>query len=306
MNQSSTLRSFTRRSFIGALAAAPLASLAQGNSYRIIDPHVHVWKRSPEFPFSKDSYKKPPTFDATPEMLLGLMKENGVSRTVIIQSVNYLWDNSFLASVLKQYPTYFKGVARVNPASLDAPDDLSKLVEEQGFSGVRLNPYGTSGAAWIKNVPLMLPLWKRCYDLKVPMTVLALINQMRDVEILIQQFPELTVVIDHMADCPLGHPDLLAKLTALEKYPNVFVKISHTWELSKQPYPFPDAQEQVKAIYDVFGPKRLMWGTDWPNVLEYCGYAKALTLVRDDMKFLNADDKHWMLNRTIERVWPFS
>ena len=66
------------------------------------------------------------------------------------------------------------------------------------------------------------------------------------------------------------------------------------------------AQEQVKAIYDVFGPKRLMWGTDWPNVLEYCGYAKALTLVRDDMKFLNADDKHWMLNRTIERVWPFS
>jgi len=24
------------------------------------------------------------------------------------------------------------------------------------------------------------------------------------------------------------------------------------------------------------------------------------------MKFLNEDDKHWMLSKTIERVWPFA
>jgi hypothetical protein len=23
------------------------------------------------------------------------------------------------------------------------------------------------------------------------------------------------------------------------------------------------------------------------------------------MKFLNAEDKNWMMNKTIERVWPF-
>jgi hypothetical protein len=28
-------------------------------------------------------------------------------------------------------------------------------------------------------------------------------------------------------------------------------------------------------------------------------------VVRDDMKFLNADDKSWMLGKTVERVWPF-
>jgi hypothetical protein len=33
-------------------------------------------------------------------------------------------------------------------------------------------------------------------------------------------------------------------------------------------------------------------------------YARALTVVRDEMKFLNADDKSWMLSKTIERVWP--
>ena len=54
---------------------------------------------------------------------------------------------------------------------------------------------------------------------------------------------------------------------------NVVVKITHTWSLSRQPYPWLDEQ--------------------------------ALTVVRDDMKFLNADDKSWMLSKTIERVWPF-
>jgi predicted TIM-barrel fold metal-dependent hydrolase len=86
----------------------------------------------------------------------------------------------------------------------------------------------------------------------------------------------------------------------------VFVKVSHTWSLSKLPYPYPDAQVQVKQLYDVFGPKRLMWCTDWPIDIPYCGCAKTLAMVRDEMKFLNADDKHWMLSKTVERVWPFS
>ena len=29
-------------------------------------------------------------------------------------------------------------------------------------------------------------------------------------------------------------------------------------------------------------------------------------MVRDQMKFLNEDDKSWMLRKTIERVWPFT
>jgi hypothetical protein len=34
-------------------------------------------------------------------------------------------------------------------------------------------------------------------------------------------------------------------------------------------------------------------------------YERALRVVRDEMKFLNAEDKNWIMNKTIERVWPF-
>src|SRR5260370_9863854 len=122
----------SRRQFMGSLMAAPLAA---AKPYRILDSHVHVWKRDPRFPWAKET-TKPPENDAAPEMLLELMKANGIERTVIIQSIHYRWDNSFLADVRKRYRGTFQGVARVNPEDAAAPDHLSKLVTERGFKGV--------------------------------------------------------------------------------------------------------------------------------------------------------------------------
>ncbi|MBI3207788.1 MAG: amidohydrolase family protein [Candidatus Solibacter usitatus] len=288
-----------RRGFLlGALASAAIAA----PNYRIIDSHVHVWKKDPRYPWAKET-TRPPAEDATAEMLLALMKANGVERTVIIQVIHYRWDNSYLADVLKQYPKEFHGVARVNPEDPAAPDHLSKLTEQR-FRGVRLSPAGNAAGDWI-NGPLMPPLWKRCQELKVPMTLLMPVTRVPDAQKLIEKFPDLTVVIDHMTDCPVDKPEELEKLIALKRYPKVFVKISHTWSLSKQQYPWRDSQEHVKRLHAAFGPRRLMWGTDWPVSVTHTTYDKTLAVVRDEMKFLNDDDKSWMLSKTIEQVWPF-
>jgi L-fuconolactonase len=286
----------TRRTLLAGAAANALAAGPQ-----ILDPHVHVWKHDPAFPFAEGAHV--PERDATPETLLALMKANGVSKTVIIQVIHYKYDNRFLASVLKRFPGTFQGVCRVDPLDAEAPDHLSRLTE-QGFRGVRISPAGNASGDWFRG-PLMAPLWKRCQELKVPMTVLAPITRMPEVAALLEKRPDLTVVIDHMADCPIDQPAELEKLIALKRYPKVFVKISHTWSISKQPYPWPDAQEYVKRLHAAFGPERLMWATDWPIVENVSTYDRALTVVRDEMKFLNAEDKNWMMNKTIERVWPF-
>jgi L-fuconolactonase len=287
----------TRRTLLGAAALSPFMS-----DYRIIDPHVHVWKHDPAFPFAEGA--RVPERDAAPETLLGLMKANGVAKTVIIQVIHYKYDNRYLASVLKQYPGTFQGVCRVDPLDPAAPDHLSRLTAE-GFHGVRISPAANASGDWFRG-PLMPPLWQRCHELKVPMTVLAPIGRMPEVATLLEKTPDLTTVIDHMADCPVDQPQELEKLMALKRYPKVFVKISHTWSLSKEKYPWKDAQALVKRLYDAFGPKRLMWATDWP-IIENSGakYEQALSVVRDEMKFLNAEDKEWMLSKSIEEVWKF-
>jgi len=269
-------------------------------SYPIIDSHVHVWKNDPRYPWAKET-TSPPEKDATPEMLIEKMKKHGVAKTVLIQVIYYRWDNSYCLDALERYRQYFQAVARVNPEDPASPDHLSKLVG-QGFRGVRLSPNQTAAGDWIRG-PLMPPLWKRCQSLRIPMTILAPITRMPDVAVLIDRFPDLTVVIDHMADCPLDQPHELGKLIALGRFPKVFVKISHTWSLSRQKYPWMDSQEQVKRLYDAFGPRRLMWGTDWPMVERHATYGQALSVVRDEMKFLNEDDTSWVLSKTVEQVF---
>jgi predicted TIM-barrel fold metal-dependent hydrolase len=291
----------TRRDFLSGAAALTLAKAAP--HYRIIDPHVHVWVHNPRYPWAVET-THPPQRDATPEMLLQFMKANGVERTVLVQYIGYRWDNRYAADSVKKCPQYFLAVSRVNPLDPAAPDQLSRLAAE-GFRGVRLSPGADAGSDWIRG-PLMPPLWKRAESLRVPMQILAPITRMPDIARLIELCPDLNVVIDHMADCPIDQPGELEKLIALARYPNVYVKISHTWTISRQAYPYLDAQEYVKRLYAAFGPKRLMWGTDWPLVEERASYHQALTVVRDDMKFLNEEDKSWILSKTVERVWPFS
>ena len=137
------------------------------------------------------------------------------------------------------------------------------------------------------------------------MTILAPVTRMPDLVPLIEQNSDLKVVIDHMADCPLDRPDQLQMLLALAHYPKVYVKISHMWSLSKQPYPYTDALTQVKHLYAAFGAKRLMWGTDWPISLKQLTYDKAVALYRDHLDFLPADDREQVLSRTVQQVWPF-
>jgi predicted TIM-barrel fold metal-dependent hydrolase len=291
----------TRREF--SLASIAISASIPAAKFSIVDAQIHVWINDPHYPWAPGT-KDPPKVDRTPEMALELMKANGVERTVIAQYIGYKWDNRYCLDSIKKYAPNFRGVCRVDPTDPAAPDQLSHLTE-QGFHGVRISPAADASGDWISG-PLMPPLWKRAQSLAIPMQVYAPITRMPDLAPLIEQFPDLNVVIDHMADCPVDRPQELEKLIALARHPRVFVKISHTWSISRQPYPWLDAQEHVKRLHSAFGPQRLMWASDWPVDLTWTTYDKTLSVVRDEMKFLNEDDKVWMLGRTAQRVWPFA
>jgi predicted TIM-barrel fold metal-dependent hydrolase len=232
------------------------------------------------------------------------MHANNVSHTVIIQVIHYKWDNSYLADVLKRYPKQFRGVCRVNPEDPAAPDHLSRLTEIDGFHGVRLSPAEGPQGDWIRG-PLMAPLWRRCADLKIPMTLLIPVTRLPDLHPLIEANPDLQVVIDHMADSPLDEPDKLDLLLALARYPKVFVKISHMWSLSHQPFPYLDAAAQVQRLHKEFGSDRLMAGTDWPISLKQLSYDKAVSLFRDHLESLSEPERRRILSQTVQKIWPF-
>lgn len=74
------------------------------------------------------------------------------------------------------------------------------------------------------------------------------------------RFDSLTVVVDHMGNPPRDLPAADAwaeKFASLAAWPNVFAKISG---LVSKP--------QVALAMRTFGPERLMFGSDWPFLLE--------------------------------------
>jgi predicted TIM-barrel fold metal-dependent hydrolase len=311
MRSDLTRREFLERScclgFVRPILSTLQSEVAIKSSspgFRIVDSHVHIWRTDPKYPWAKET-TEPPKKDAPPETLLELMRSNGVSGAILIQVIYYRWDNSYMFDVIRSYPGLFRGVCRVNPESPKSPADLARLSKIPGFAGVRLSPAAGPEGDWIKG-PMMEPLWSLTRNLGSTMTVLTSTTRLPDIANLIQDYPDLDVVIDHMADCPLNNRVELQKLLDLAKFPHVYVKISHMWSISKQGPPYLDTHEMVHRIYDKFGPRRLMWGSDWPLVEGYCSYSKALSLVRDELKFLNSEDKEWILGKTIERVWPFA
>jgi predicted TIM-barrel fold metal-dependent hydrolase len=306
----------SRRHWLRSTAAAGISlplgcvlgesALTATPAWPIVDPHVHVWKHDPRYPWPAD-LANPPAKDATPEQLLKLMHAHRVAHTVIVHVIYYRWDCRYAGDAVQADPRRFQGVCRVDPESTTAPDQLSAWVRDFGFHGVRLSPAHGAAGDWINNAMSMDAICRRATELAIPLCILCPIERISDVERLIQRHDQsLDICIDHMADCPIDAPDQLATLIRLAKYPRVFVKLSHLWSLSREKYPYRDTFDQVHKLYDAFGPQRLMWGTDWPMVEQYCGYGKALALYRDEIPFFSAEDRSWILGRTALRLWPFA
>jgi predicted TIM-barrel fold metal-dependent hydrolase len=270
----------------------------------IVDSHVHVWVNDPAFPWP-DENPNPPREDRTAEMLLDLMAAHGVEKTVLVHVIHYRWDNRYVARVIQRYPDKFMAVGRVNPEDPAAPDHLSHWTEEHGLHGVRLSPSTDASGDWFAG-PLMDPLFGRAEQLDVPLLLLTRPPRLAQLPPLLERHPDLDVVIDHMANVLPEDEEGRQALIFLARFPRVYVKISHTWAISQQEYPWADTHGLVEEVYRAFGARRIMWGTDWPVCLSRASYGQTLSVVRDAMPFLSAEDREWVLGKTVLKLWPFA
>ncbi|MDA0712134.1 MAG: amidohydrolase family protein [bacterium] len=270
----------------------------------IIDPHLHVWSDDPEkYPFGPSKPSQP----GSVELLFETMAAAGVDRAVIVQPIHYLFDNRYVADCIRRFPGKLAAQALVDPTAPDATDQLERLAVEQGFGGIRihLSRYGDPAtlAATGQNA-----LWAKARDLNLCLNLFGKGEDHAAIEPILARFPEVKVVVDHIGGIPVGEPDpkpILRTLLGWAKYPNVYVKISNIHTRSAEPYPFRDTFDIIKQVYDAFGPKRLMWGSDFPHILKTTGYLESLDLIREEL-FFTPDDLEWILCKSILDVWSFA
>jgi predicted TIM-barrel fold metal-dependent hydrolase len=104
-----------------------------------------------------------------------------------------------------------------------------------------------------------------------------------DILELLKASPETTMILDHFGFTsltPEGNNVFHQQLLALAKYPQVVVKISAPFRLNDQAPYTRVKTERFEPLLKAFGADRLMFGTDFPFVLqETPGYAGTKNLV---------------------------
>ena len=55
--------------------------------------------------------------------------------------------------------------------------------------------------------------------------------------------------------------------------------------------------------YDAFGPRRMMWGSDYPPVSGREGYRNALRGIVEHPALRTDEDREWVMGRTASEVF---
>ena len=274
----------------------------------IIDSHVHVWSDGSEkYPW-RPVFGETPTGSATAEKLFELQDPLGVTRAVAVQPSCYGPDHSYLLDAVTAHPERLVGIALAAPRNPNMAENLEMLCMGELIQGVRLNAMMDPDPSWLDD-PATDPIWEKCNELDVPVTLLIKPRNYDAAERMVRRHSETKVVIDHFGRCSAneGSPyPSYRRLLEFGRYEHVFMKASAFPVASNEDFPYGDVHIWVRMALNAFGKDRLMWGTDYPHIVDQCGYDRGLAVVAEEMPWLTDDVKEWLLSRTAERLWTWT
>lgn len=270
------------RIILTSFLCSEIASTTLAMTTKIIDSHLHVWASSQEaiamYPHADGQHPPDSLADsASKAALLEKMNAAGVSGSLIVQPINHKFDHSYVTSAIKDHPAQFKGMLLHDP-SLSSEEAISQLenLALKGFVGVRFNPYlwPAKGDSWERmSEGAGLAVYKRCAELHMPVGVMCfkgLQLHLDDITKLLKASPKTTLILDHFGFTSFSEEGDAAfqDLLKLAQYPQVVVKISALFRLNdSSPYDKVKSERFIPLL-EAFGAERLMFGTDFPFVLE--------------------------------------
>jgi predicted TIM-barrel fold metal-dependent hydrolase len=271
----------------------------------IVDSHCHAWAKWPYEPSVPD-----PDTRGRVEHLLYEMDQNEVSRAIVIcANINGVKDNNeYVAGEADKHPDRLHVFPDIDSSWSDtyhmpgAATRLQNAVDRWDIRGfthyLKAGPDG-----WLTSRDGM-----QFFEVAQRHRLIASFsaNQRWQPELrkLAERFPGLPILLHHRGSvrntAPAGE---MAGLLDLAELPNIFLKASGFYYGVKEEWNFPyrESIESFQRIYEVFGPKRLCWGSDFPVCLKgRSTYRQALEVVRSHCAFIPQDDMEWVLGRTLE------
>ncbi len=257
------------------------------------------------------------TMEAPPDFMVAQMDYAGVDVAILQNDHIYGSLNEYFAEAVRLHPGRFIGLAQVEEplAYQDAQiERLHHAVERLGMRGLYFttSTFFMTGYETYYDDARFAPFWDAVasFDLPVFFTFSAsplgdFGNELRRFLGWHERYPAVRTVLVHgLPDAEflddrgrLQASDTLRSLvTSFPVHAEILfpIKRGGRWD-----YPYPQAHELVPQYLDLFGPERLVWGSDMPNVERYCTYRQSLTYLTDHPCGLEADALERILSRNV-------
>lgn len=265
-----------------------------------IDAHHHFWRPA------RGDYgwleKSPAAIvrDFLPEDLEPLLEAAGVRRTILVQAAPSEAETSFLLDLAARAPFVAGVVGWVDFDAPDAPERIRVMAGWPMLRGLRPMVHDIADDDWLAR-PGLDAAFETMIEMGLCLDALVRPRHLGVLRERLRRSPRLKVVIDHGAKPDIAGADIAdwrENMQSIAAGSRAFCKLSGLVTEAAADWRDEDLQPYVDVLVAAFGPRRLMWGSDWPvlNLAgDYVGWSQTTDRL---LAALSADDLAWVRGRS--------
>jgi len=271
---------------LGGASEAVLRRGAAATATRIVDAHVHFYDPSrPQgvpWPAPSETALYQPTY---PARYLESVRPLAVDGVVVVEASPWLEDNLWLLRVGDDHPLVMGVVGNIPPGHPDFRAAVGRFSRHPLFRGIRIG----SGS-----LPRLLDNAQMFADLKflagsdLALDILLSGSPVFDeIARLSGLLPDLRIVLGHLPIAAPAGETARAKfqegLRGLARCPKVYGKVSGVARRVDGQVPADAAfyKPALDELWEIFGPERVIYASNWPVSDLVAPYATIFRIVRD-------------------------
>lgn len=243
----------------------------------LIDAHQHFWKidRGDYF-WMPDEPGHVLRRDYGPADITAYLDKYAIEGTVLVQAAPTEDETHFMLNIANSDSRVKAVVGWTDFEAPNAADRIAALGALPKLSGFRPMVQDLPDDHWILRDDLA-PAFQAIVDHDLTFDALTFPRHLPQLMKFIDRWPEMRIVVDHCSKPQIRDEQFQPWadfMRAVAEAPHIVCKLSGIATEANADWTLDDIRPYAEHVIEVFGPERVMWGSDWPVVNVAGGYER--------------------------------